>query len=100
MNHIGTISIETDRLILRQFTTADAEAMYRNWTSDNEVTRYLTWSTHKNVEMSLEYINFCIKGYENPAFYQWGIEIKNTQELIGNISVISGVRVTQKVTAV
>lgn len=28
MNHIGTIKLETDRLILRRFTTDDAEGIY------------------------------------------------------------------------
>lgn len=88
MNHIGTIRLETDRLILRQFIINDAEAMFKNWTSDDEVTKYLAWPTHKTVEMSLDYINYCMKGYETLAFYQWGIEIKDTQELIGNISVV------------
>lgn len=88
MNHIGTVRLETDRLILRQFRKDDAETMYRNWASDDEVTKYLTWSSHKNVEMSLGYINYCLQGYKEPAFYQWGIELKESHELIGNISVV------------
>ena len=38
MNHLGTKIIETERLILRPFTEEDAEAMFRNWASDSEVT--------------------------------------------------------------
>ena len=30
MNHKGTKTLETERLILRQFTLDDAEAMYNN----------------------------------------------------------------------
>ena len=48
MNHIGTIRLETDRLILRRFTMDDAEGMLNNWASDDEVTKYLTWPTHQN----------------------------------------------------
>jgi len=40
MNHRGTQKLETERLILRRLTEADAEAMFRNWASDPEVTRY------------------------------------------------------------
>ena len=43
MNHKGTQRIETERLCLRAFVLQDAEAMYRNWASDYEVTRFLTW---------------------------------------------------------
>ena len=37
MKHCGTQRLETDRLILRRFVIEDAEAMYQNWASDDEV---------------------------------------------------------------
>ena len=43
MNHLGTKTLETERLILRPFVWEDREAMFRNWESDPEVTRYLRW---------------------------------------------------------
>lgn len=39
MNHNGTKVIETENLILRKFEISDAEAVYKNWASDSEVTR-------------------------------------------------------------
>lgn len=88
VNHIGTMQLETDRLILRRFTIDDAESVFNNWTSDEEVTKYLTWPTHKNVDVSREYMEYCVKGYADSSFYQWAIELKDTHELIGNISVV------------
>ena len=41
--HKGTQLIETERLILRPFTLSDANDMFKNWASDDEVTKYLTW---------------------------------------------------------
>ena len=35
MNHLGTKTIETKRLILRKFTTDDEMDMYKNWASDD-----------------------------------------------------------------
>ncbi len=49
MKHLGTQRLETERLVLRPFVVEDAEAMYRNWASDKEVTRYLTWPLHETV---------------------------------------------------
>lgn len=46
MNHLGTVVLETTRLKLRRFTIEDAEGMYRNWASEDEVTQFLTWPTH------------------------------------------------------
>ena len=88
MNHFGTVELETDRLILRRFTVNDAESVYQNWASDDEVTKYLTWPTHQNVNVSRGYMDFCVNGYKDLSFYQWGIELKDTHELIGNISVV------------
>ena len=41
MQHKGTINLETDRLILRKFIASDADAAFRNWTSDEQVTEFL-----------------------------------------------------------
>ena len=89
MKHIGTKRYETERLILRKFTEDDAESVFNNWASDDEVTKYLTWPSHSSVEASRAYVNYCISKYEEISCYQWGIELKHTHELIGNISVVS-----------
>ena len=39
MKHLGTQTIETERLILKRFTLEDAPAVYGNWASDENVTR-------------------------------------------------------------
>lgn len=52
MKHKGTVILETDRLILRRFSVDDAEAMFRNWANDPDVTKYLTWPPHADVSVS------------------------------------------------
>lgn len=91
MKHLGTKYIETNRLILRQFKEADAQAMYRNWASDTEVTKFLTWPAHKSVEVSESVLKDWIEGYSNDDFYQWAIVPKeNGDDPIGSISVVHG----------
>ena len=53
MQHKGTIQLETERLLLRPFREADGDAMYRNWASDPEVTKYLMWPAHSSPEVSM-----------------------------------------------
>lgn len=89
MKHSGTRKIETERLILRRFVIEDAGAVYRNWASEDEVTKFLTWPTHTSVEVTKMVLDSWIEKYGNTDFYNWGIEIKETGELIGNISVVS-----------
>ncbi len=89
MNHLGTVELETARLKLRRFTIEDAENMYKNWASEDEVTRFLTWPTHANVEVTRELLSRWVKEYENKNYYNWVIELKETEEIVGNISVVS-----------
>ncbi len=96
MNHCGTQTIETERLILRQFRPEDADAMYRNWASDPEVTKYLMWSTHDSPEVSRAVMESWVKEYGNTAHYQWAITVKtNGEEPIGDIAVVDRNEKTQ-----
>ena len=89
LNHKGTKVIETERLILRPFTMADAEPMFRNWASDDAVTKHLTWPTHESVEVSRLVLADWTSHYPEHDFYQWAIVLKeNGPEPIGNISVV------------
>jgi RimJ/RimL family protein N-acetyltransferase len=89
LTHKGTKTIETDRLILRQFTMDDAAPMFRNWASDDQVTRYLTWPTHESVEITNMVLSDWTSHYGEPDFYNWAIVLKeNGPEPIGNISVV------------
>ena len=90
LNHKGTQTIETDRLILRPFTMADAEPMYRNWANDDEVTKFLTWPTHESVEITKMVLADWTASYAKPDFYNWAIVLKdNGPEPIGSISVVA-----------
>lgn len=86
MEHKGTKIIETERLILRPFRAEDAEPMFRNWTSDPEVTKFLTWPTHESVEVSKGVIGSWCEKNNDPKRYHWAIELKNIHEPIGSIS--------------
>lgn len=88
MRHLGTKTIVTERLILRKFTVDDGENMYKNWASDNEVTKFLTWPPHNDVSMSKSIIELWIKETKMSNNYQWCIELKEIKEAIGSISVV------------
>ena len=76
MNHRGTRTIETGRLILRPFKAEDAQPMFRNWASDPQVTRFLTWPTHANEDVSRMVIKSWVDQENDPQYYQWAIELK------------------------
>ena len=88
LTHKGTQRMETERLILRKARPEDAEAMFRNWASDPEVTKYLTWPAHESLEVTRWVIGSWIEGYEKDDCYQWMIVPKKDGVPIGTISVV------------
>ena len=88
MNHIGTQYIETDRLILRRFELSDAPAMFANWASDDEVTKYLTWPSHADVSVTEGILGQWVPQYEKDDYYNWAIILKeHGSQPVGNINV-------------
>ena len=53
---MNTPILETKRLLLRPMKASDAEEVFRNWTSDPEVAKFMRWSTHENVEVTREWL--------------------------------------------
>ena len=49
-------TIETDRLLLRRPARSDAQAVFHRYASDREVTRYLSWPTHRSLADTLAFI--------------------------------------------
>ncbi|MBQ9316918.1 MAG: GNAT family N-acetyltransferase [Atopobiaceae bacterium] len=89
MQHKGTQRLLTSRLELRRLTLADAEQMYAHWAADREVTRFLTWPPHATVDVTRGVLEEWVAGYASDDFYQWGIVLNETSELVGTISVVS-----------
>ena len=88
MQHKGTCTIETERLILRRFQMEDAAAMHRNWASDPEVTKFLTWPPHASEDVSRYVLGLWVPAYEKADYYQWAIVLKELGEPIGSIAVV------------
>ena len=88
MQHKGTVTIETERLTLRRFAPEDAQAMYDNWASSDNVTKYLTWPTHGSVEIAQWVINDWVSHYKEPNYYQWAIVPKDLGQPIGSIAAV------------
>jgi len=87
MRHAGTQLIETNRLILRKIEVTDANTMFHNWANDAEVSRYMRWTPHKDVEETKTVIQEWFDGYCKESTYHWGICL-DTDIMIGSVGVI------------
>lgn len=84
MKHCGTQRLETERLILRRYKIDDAEAMFNNWASDDDVVKFLMWKPHESPEVSRGIIEEWIKRYSDGSYYHWAVVLKeNGDEPIG-----------------
>ncbi len=86
LTHIGTDTIETERLILRKFKISDDEAMLKYWIADEKIQSLYSepvYTTKAEVDELLEkYIN----SYQKNDYYRWAIIEKNSDECIGQIA--------------
>lgn len=78
-------TLETNRLILRKLKNEDAEHIFKTWASDEEVTKYMRWSTHKSLEETKQWILYEEKNCKSDKNYTWGIVLKETGELVGSM---------------
>ena len=54
----GPEKIETARLLLRKPKASDAQAVFDRYATDREVTRYLSWPTHRSVADTLAFLSW------------------------------------------
>ena len=84
---LRTLNMRTDRLELRRFEESDAEACFRNWMSDPEVTRFATWEPHRDVMQTRRIIGSWVRQYESGSM-DWCIVLRSTGEPIGSITAV------------
>jgi ribosomal-protein-alanine N-acetyltransferase len=93
MTHKGTAPLETERLILRQFSFDDAEAIFRNCWSNYDVWKWTNYKPMKTMDdlfnINNIFTEFWFAKYDNPAYYNWVIVSKETNEAIGRIWVMN-----------
>lgn len=77
------ITIETERLVLRPMTAADAEEVFE-WMSDERVSRYMDYNTYETVDQTIEWL----RSVENEdTDYVFGFVRKADGKLIGSGSI-------------
>lgn len=79
--------METERFILRKFKMSDAHDIYTNWLSDKDAAKYNAWKVHQSIEVTKEYLSEWIDSYKKKDYFHYAIMDKNTEEVIGSITV-------------
>ena len=84
--NIGTVTIESDRLILRRFMLDDADSMLKNWISDKEIQSNYGEPVYESLARVEELLRKWMSSYLSNDFYRWAIILKENAENIGQIA--------------
>ena len=76
--------LETPRLILREYTWDDFDALYEI-ISDPETMRY--YPAPFSEQRTRDWIKWCLGSYEKEGFGLWAIDLKETGEFIGDCGI-------------
>ena len=79
--------LETSHLLLRLPVREDSYAIFQKYAQDQEVTKYLTWKPHKNIDITREFVNRCIQCWQDESAFPWIVVRKNDSELVGMIEL-------------
>lgn len=86
LTHTGTVTIETERLILRRFEYSDDEAMLRYWVADEKIQSLYSEPVYSTKEAVKELLDKYIGSYEKNDYYRWAVIDKKSGECIGQIA--------------
>lgn len=86
--HKGTVTLTTERLILRRFTIEDDISMFNNWANDDDVAKYMRWDAHKDISETRDVLSKRIEKYSDLKTYIWAIVLKSIDEPIGSIGLM------------
>jgi ribosomal-protein-alanine N-acetyltransferase len=79
--------INTKRLRLRPLSLDDAADMFE-YSSDPEVTQYVSWEAHQSIEDAVIFLNTSVEQYAKAEPGTWGIELREEAKLIGTIGFV------------
>jgi len=62
---------------------ADAEAIFRQYATDPEVTKYVSWRAHRNLAETRDYMRMCSLAWDVGRAFHWVIERAADKQVMG-----------------
>ena len=88
MNNLGTVTLETSRLLLRKITSEDAKEFYENISTDDKIIPFVMWNKSKCLDDTRKVIDIWLDQYKEYNSYRWVVTKKDTEEIIGIIDLV------------
>ncbi|HWB53675.1 MAG TPA: GNAT family N-acetyltransferase [Tepidisphaeraceae bacterium] len=79
-------TLATRRLVLRRARVEDADAVSEEYAQDAEVTKYLVWRPHENIEETREFFSGCEAKWKTGTEYTWAVTVNSEDRAVGMIA--------------
>ena len=76
----------TERLVLRRTALRDSVAIYEEYATDPEVTRYLTWRPHSSPENLPVFLRGLVARWDSREEFSWVITLGNRDHAVGMLN--------------
>jgi ribosomal-protein-alanine N-acetyltransferase len=81
-------TLETERLILRKLLYSDKKSIF-SYAKNPIVAKHVLWNEHKSEFDTLEFLNIVYEAYNNNRAAPWGIQLKDSDGIIGTAGFVS-----------
>lgn len=79
LTHLGTVQLNTERLILKRISLNDSYTMFANFACDDKVSRYMSWDAFNNENSVYKWLTEWQEEYKKLDTYYWGIFLKSNK---------------------
>jgi RimJ/RimL family protein N-acetyltransferase len=74
---------QTDRLVARPASCADAPVVFEQYACDPAVAKYMTWRPHRDVSETMEFLRRCEEVWRDGSAFPWSLWLKADGEFAG-----------------
>lgn len=86
MEHVGTVELETHRLMLRRYTPDDAHECWQCWAGDARAYRYISAEPISEIDI-IAGLAGVADAYSDLQTYIWAVCERETGMIVGEVSV-------------
>ena len=78
---------ETSRLLAKPAAVADAQVVFDDYASDPAVAEYVTWTPHRSVADTKEFLSRCERVWIEGSAFPWSLWCKQDGVFVGLLEV-------------
>ena len=81
---------QTERLLAKPSAIEDAKVVFEDYASDPTVAKYMTWTPHRNVDDTKEFLRRCERVWSEGSAFPWSLWCRQDGAFVGVIEIRVG----------